>query len=280
VTAGLGPRSVATGGAYRAFETHEYVIAIAAAIVVQAGAIFALRASNLDQHAMLPDIDRGTAIPVKVVPVLDLDSPLLKLGGKRNTAKMPDRWVRQAPVQRVERKAFVSTKAGQTEDDIPPPEVKIADAGTEAPPPDADVALEVDTEVTEATDAGPANVDQEGSADGVAEGTETDPLKARAVDLYRARIAGWFQGRFRVTGSGLPKEELTKLRVSASVQLSNDRYVVGYSLSSSGNAVFDAAARATLEGAKGDQIPPPPANYPDTVQNQINLSLVCRDQCN
>ena len=40
------------------------------------------------------------------------------------------------------------------------------------------------------------------------EGTETDPLKARAVDLYRAKIAGWFSSRFRVTGSGLDKAEM------------------------------------------------------------------------
>ena len=78
-------------------------------------------------------------------------------------------------------------------------------------------------------------------------------------------------------GSGLPQEELVKFRVLASVQLSDDRRVVGYTITPSGNAAFDAAARSMLEGAKGDQIPPPPENYPDTVQRQISLTLVCRE---
>ena len=175
------------------FTPREYAIALGAALFVQIGAGVALHMAELDRPAEAPAIDRGTTIPVKVVPVLDLDSPLLKLGGKRNKAKLPDRWVRQTPKPRVEQQAFVSTKAGKTEADVPPPDVKIADAGTAPPPPDADVAKQVDTPITEPIDAGePANVDQVGVSDGVAEGTETDPLKGRAVDLYRARIAGWF----------------------------------------------------------------------------------------
>ncbi len=120
-------------------------------------------------------------------------------------------------------------------------------------------------------------MDTEGHADGVKEGTETDPLKARAVDLYRAKIAGWFSSRFRVSGSGLGKEELTKYRVSATVSLGADRTVSGYTLKPSGNAAFDAAARSALESAKGQQIPPPPENYPDVAQSQINVTFVCRE---
>ena len=32
----------------------------------------------------------------------------------------------------------------------------------------------------------------EGAADGVKEGTETDPLKAHAIDLYKAQLDRWF----------------------------------------------------------------------------------------
>jgi TonB C terminal len=248
----------------------------AATVILGAG--FALSATALDRPAAAPEIDRGRDVPVKIVPVLDLDAPLLKLGGKRDQTKLPDRWVKQAPKPRVEQKAFVSNQAGKTADDAPPPEVKVADAGTKPPPKDAEIAKQVDTPVAVLPDAGPpANVDQAGHADGVKEGTETDPLKARAVDLYRARIIGWFSGRFRVSGSGLPQAELGKYRVSASVQLSDDRRVVSYTITPSGNAAFDAAARATLEGVKGESIPPPPENYPDAVQRQINLTFVCRE---
>lgn len=265
-------------GALSDFQPFELAVAVFFASAVMVGSGFALSASALDRPAAVHEIDSGQARPVRVIPVLDLDAPLLKLGGKRDQSKLPDRWVKQAPKPRVEEKTFVSSQAGKTADDIPPPEVKIADAGTKPPPPDAEIAKQVDTPIANLPDAGPpSNVDQVGHADGVKEGTETDPLKARAVDLYRSRIIGWFSGRFRVSGSGLPQEELGKYRVGASVQLSTDRRVVSYTITPSGNAAFDAAARATLEGAKGQTIPPPPENYPDTIQSQINLTFVCRE---
>jgi hypothetical protein len=211
--------------------------------------------------------------------VLDLDAPLLKLGGKRDPTKLPDRWVRQKQKPRVEQKSFVSTNAGKTEHDIPPPDVHVADAGTPPPPPETEVAKQVDVPVPAVVDAGPpapANVDQAGHADGVKEGTETDPLKARAVDLYRAKIAAWFSSRFGVHGSGLSEVELVKTRVHAVVQIGSGNVVVGYTLAPSGNAAFDAAARAALDGAKGQSIPPPPENYPDVAQTQINITFVCR----
>jgi hypothetical protein len=269
---------VSPAGALSDFRPSELAVALFFAFAALTGAAFALSASALDRPAAVSEIDRGHAFPVKVVPVLDLDSPLLKLGGQRDRLKLPDRWVKQAPKPRVEQKSFVSAKAGKTEKDAPPRDVKMADAGTKPPPPDAEIAKQVDTPLTTVVDAGPpANVDQIGHADGVKEGTETDPLKGRAVDLYRSKIAAWFSGRFRVSGSGMPKEELLKHRVSASVTVAPDHTVTGYNLTPSGNAAFDAAARAALESAKGQQIPPPPENYPDVVQSQINVTFVCRE---
>jgi hypothetical protein len=64
--------------------------------------------------------------------------------------------------------------------------------------------------------------------------------------------------------------------VSATVQISADRIVKGYHLVPSGNSAFDAAARATLEGSMGQQLPPPPENYPEAVQNQISVTFVCK----
>jgi hypothetical protein len=259
------------------FRASDLGVSVIFGVAVLVGAGFALSASALERPAVVPEIDRGSALPVRVTPVLDLDAPLLKLGGKRDAAKLPDRWVRQTAKPRVEQRAFVSTKAGKTEQDAPAPEIKVASAATKPPPPDAEIAKQVDTPVAAVVDAGPAaNVAEQGHADGVKEGTETDPLKARAVDLYRSKIAAWFSSRFRVSGSGLAKEELLKYRVGASVQLGADHTVSGYSLVPSGNAAFDAAARAALEGAKGQAIPPPPENYPDVAQSQINVTFVCR----
>lgn len=260
------------------FRPRELCISVLVSAAVLFGAAVALERASLDKPALLPEIDKGAARPVRIVPVVDLDAPLLKLGGARDHTKLPDRWVKQAPKARVEQKAFVSSKAGKSAEDAPPPEMKKASPREEPPPEGAEIAKQVDAPIAPVVDAGaPANVDEKGHADGVKEGTETDPLKARAVDLYRAKIAGWFSGRFRVTGSGLAHDELLKYRVSATVEVGQDRSVTGYTFVPSGHPAFDAAARATLEGAKGHALPPPPESYPDVVQSRINVTFVCRE---
>lgn len=266
-----------TRAALADFTAGEIALSALTGLSVLVAAAGALDASALDQHADAPQIDRGVAVPVKIVPMLDPEAPLLKLGGQRDRARLPDRWLRQTPKPRVERQGFASPKAGKAAEDIPEP-VKMADAGAKPPPPHAELVKQADAPPAPLVDAGPpANVDEKGHADGVRGGTELDPLKARAVDLYRAKIAGWFSGRFRVSGSGLPKEELLKYRVSAVVNVGPDRAVTGYAMTPSGNAAFDAAARAALEGAKGQTLPPPPENYPDVVQSAINVTFVCRE---
>jgi hypothetical protein len=138
------------------------------------------------------------------------------------------------------------------------------------------VAKEVETPVEVPKDeTPPANVDTKGHEDGSKDGKEMDPLKARAVDLYREKIRGWFSRRFRVTGSGLTPEEIVKHRVSATVVLSNGRSVADFSIVSCGQAAFDNAARKALESAKGDELPPPPDNYPEIIQSQISLTFTC-----
>jgi len=260
------------------FRTSDVLVAATVALMVFAGAGVALSRPALERRADAAQIDRGAALPIRVTPVLDLDTPLLELGGQHQPGKLPDRRVKPAPRPRVEERAFVSTKAGKTEQDAPRPEVKMAAPETKPSPPDAELAKQVDTPLVATVHAGPpANVEQVGQADGVKEGTETDPLKARAVDLYRAKIAAWFSGKFRVSGSGLSKVELVKYRVSATVSIGADRTVSGYSLRPSGNAVFDGAAHAALEGARGQAIPPPPENYPDVSRSQINVTFVCRE---
>jgi hypothetical protein len=237
-----------------------------------------LKASAAQKPMTAPEIEKAAGAPVKVIPVLDMDVPLLKLGGTPDARKLPDRWVKKSAKARAEHKAQVSTAAAKTEDAIPPPDLPVAPKATPPPPPDAELTKQVDTPIVPtAAPAPPSNVPVAGHQDGSAEGTETDPLKARAVDLYRARIVAWFSGRFRVTGSGLPAEELLKYRVGATVEISADRTVAGYTLTPSGNATFDAAARAALDGARGQSLPPPPDNYPDIVQSRIHLTFVCKE---
>lgn len=264
----------AASGAWSGFLPREWAIAVVGALAVQVATVATFFVAQGRAQLVMPEVDKGLEVPVRVIPVLDLDAPLLKLGGKRDPARLPDRWVRQAPVQRVEQKAVATTKASKSAADIPEPDLKIASA---APPPSASVAKQVDLESPTADAKPEANVDQEGVADGVAEGTETDPLKGRAVDLYRARLASWFSSKFSVSGSGMSTEELTKYRVSVTVEISADRQVQGYSMSPSGNGIFDAAAKRTMESTKGLTLPPPPDNYPDIVQSKIQVTFVCKE---
>lgn len=260
----------------RNYSTAEIIFAIVVAANVQAGAVLLLRLSNLHKPAQVAEIDTGISIPVKVVPVLDLEAPSLKLGGKRDHAKLPDRWLRPKVKRRAKREAFVSTKADKVEEAIPPKEIALAKAETPPPPPDVEVAKDVETPVeVPKVETPPANVDIKGHEDGSKDGKEMDPLKARAVDLYREKIRGWFSRRFRVSGSGLSPEEIVKFRVPATVTLSNGRAVAGFSIVPCGQAAFDAAARKALESAKGEELPPPPENYPDIAQTQISLTFTC-----
>ncbi len=258
------------------FRLHELFIALAVVLVIEGGSALALRAAALHRQAETREIDPGIAVPIQVTPVLDVESPLLKLGGKKVRYKLPDRWVRQAPQKRVERRAFASTKADKSAEAAVPPEVKMADAGTDPPDPDAAVAKEVDQEITEETDAGPANVDEEGHADGVPEGTETDPLKARAANLYHSRILAFLTAPFRSRCSGLDPKDFEACQPSASVQLGADGTVVGYSFNPCGTASVDGAARAALGNIQGQSIPPPPENYPNLRPNSFHVTYVCR----
>jgi hypothetical protein len=252
-----------------AFTAAEWTLAIVFALLME-GAVLALLASSKND-AQIKHADEVTKkeIPIAVKPILD-ELPLLKLGGKKKLKpKLPDMWKKQAPVRRVEAKSAPSEKAEDKPEAIATS--KLAEKDAEAPPPDAEIAKEVDQELLDATaDAEPIE-EGEGAPDGVKEGTETDPLKARAVSLYLAKILGWFNARFRPPVGKIPCEELKKLSAGVIVNVGGDRTVSSYTLSRpSGNAVFDAQVRATMDGASGQQLPPPPPLYPDILGSAVS----------
>ncbi|MBX3183646.1 MAG: energy transducer TonB [Polyangiaceae bacterium] len=212
---------------------------------------------------------RAQEVPMEVTPVLD-ELPLLKLGGKKMRAKLPDMW--QVKPEAVKRFEAASAPSPQAKDDPKAiPETPVIEGDAAAPPPDAEVAKEVDEDIKQ-MDAGETpepQVEGEGSPDGVKEGTETDPLKARAVSLYRQRIAAWFSSRFREP-TDIPCEVLGGLRASVSASVGGDRSVTGFTITSpSGNASFDARVQQTMQGTIGQQLPPPPKNYPDILGGTV-----------
>lgn len=248
--------------AVRAFLPQELALALFLSALVEGGLVGLIvvagqnRAKVAAHEAPVPE-----EIPIAVKPVLD-DLPLLKLGSKKVKAKLPDMWTKQAPVQRFEETSAPSPKAAKTPTALPTTPLAKADAAP--PPPDAAIAKEVDQKLA---DAAPAkeepNLPTEGAADGVKNGTETDPLKARALDLYKAKIAGWFQVRFRPP-TDLPCDVVHGLSSAVQISVGPDRTITSYTVSRpSSNSEFDAKVKATLDGVVGQQLPPPPPLYPD-----------------
>jgi hypothetical protein len=119
-------------------------------------------------------------------------------------------------------------------------------------------------------DAAAATAEGEGSADGVKEGTETDPMKARWASEYQMKIQAWFSARFVPPGTGAPCDLLKKMTASVAVTVGRDRSVMAYVLTRpSGNATFDDRVRSSLDRMIGQQLPPPPPLYPDILGTTV-----------
>lgn len=254
----------------RAFSSTEIGFAIGGALLVQA-AFFTLLAIYGDSRgAVRKEIAKEPEeIPIAVTPMLD-ELPLLKLGTKNPVKpRLPQMWKKRAPrpVKRYEERSAPSEEAVDDPDEIP--ESDLADKEHEAPPEDAEIVKELEQELDDEEEPPEeSELTEEGAEDGSEEGTETDPLKARQVDMYRLKIAAWFSSRF--TPPSLPCDVLANLKTSAAVQVGSDRQITGFSISSpSGNAEFDSKVSATLRALQGSQLPPPPPLYPDILTSTV-----------
>jgi hypothetical protein len=251
-----------------AFSPQEVLLAglLAGAIEMGLFLLFIIAGENAMKLRAAPSVE-PPSVPMKVTPVLD-DAPLLKLGGKKVKAKLPEMWRKNPPVQRFQESSAPSPLAKKTPDAIPTSALAKPDA--EAPPPDAEVAKEVDQTLLDAGPDAESPVEGEGAADGVKEGTEADPLKARAVSQYQAKIRAWFNARF--SQPEIPCEELKQLSAGISASVSGERTVAGFSITRpSGNATFDARVQSTMQGTMGQELPPPPPLYPDILGSVIPL---------
>ena len=178
------------------FSPANVALALAAAVTVEAAFFLLLVFAGTSRANVKPAEERARMeVPIAVHPILD-DVPLLKLGGKKMRAKLPDMWKKNPPVQVFKESSAPSPHASNNPKTLPTS--PLAELDAQAPSPDAEVAKEVDQTLLDAgPDASNENAQEEGSAAGVKEGTETDPLKARAVSLYLMKILAWFNARFR-----------------------------------------------------------------------------------
>jgi hypothetical protein len=255
------------------YKGREIALAALLAFLVEAGmTLLWIYAGAGSAHVNAAPIEEPREIPISVKPVMD-DLPLLKLGGKK--AKLPDMWKKQAPVQRFEESSAPSAKAEKTPAALPTS--KLAPLDASAPPPDAEVAKQVDQTLTDAAPSAAPTVQGEGSPDGVKEGTETDPLKARAVSAYRAKLSAWFDARFQPPAAPAdPAEckELQKRSSSVTVSVGANRTVAGYAVGRpSGDSAFDERVRTMLDGTRGEELPPPPPLYPDILNESLSVRL-------
>ncbi len=218
-----------------------------------------------------PNIEKGTAIPMKVTPMIDMDSPLLKLGGGKKV-KLPTEWEVAPPVvKQREAAAVVSPNAKDDPNAIPDRDLPIYDGGT-APDPDAEAVR--DPEITDAGEPSDGNVNEGGgSAAGSPDGSATDPTKARAARFYHGRILAFLKAGFICPS--LP-EGAPKCSPSGSVTISGDLTVSGVSFSGCGVPEIDAAAQAAINAKKGQQIPPPPENHPELQPSSFSVTYVCK----
>lgn len=260
----------------RNFTQGELGFAVMIAVFIEAAFFAVLITAGANRGAVnAAATPAPSVIPIAVQPVLD-DAPLLKLGSKKMRPKLPDLWKKNPPIQRYEATSAPSPQADKNPSAIPSTPVATKDAGP-PPPPDAAVAKHVDQVLLDAGAApkSAAHPQGEGSEDGIKGGTETDPLKARAVGQYTQLIISWFNARFRQPD--IECETLKALKATVSATLGPDRTVTGFSvLRPSGNAQFDERVHSTMSSIVGQQIPPPPPLYPDIARLP---SVTFRGQC-
>jgi outer membrane biosynthesis protein TonB len=257
----------------RTFDAQEITIACAIAVLAQ---LFFVLAFSLPSPKLIEaEISNDNAQPIAVSI-----TPVLKLGSK-NPTKLPTQWTRRTPPPppKQEQAPLPSPQAAKTPDAIP--KTNVADA---APPqllPEAGPTGPTAGPVSPATSGSATTASSvQGSEQGAANGTETDPLKARAADMYRAQLASWFASRFQIRGK-VPFDTLKKLHAAAVVTVTGDRKVGSFSVvKPSGDATFDAEVQATLARIQsgGAELPAPPPMYPDMLGQSLPVGFQCTVQ--
>lgn len=267
-----------------AFSKGQIGAAIALASLTQAGlvvlAIVTRAAGGFTPHRE----PREMAIAINPM-VLDL--PLLKKGGKPRPNKLPDKWKPPEQIKRVAANkpppvapkplpVIAPKKEDKDEKEKEPPKPE------KPPEPDTPIARQVDETVKPVErEVEEPNLPEEGAVDGVEEGTEKDPLKARAVDLYRVKLTNWFKQGFSPPLDQIDCATLKDLRVAVHAQVAADGTVESYELVSSGNPVFDARVKQVMDFRVGQKVPPPPPNYPDILDAVVHPTFQGKNEkCN
>lgn len=196
-----------------------------------------------------------------------VQATLLKLGKPRDPKLLPDRLVPQA--RTAPQKQLVASREdpGQRRDAgaPPPPNTK-----------DSDLANLIAKSDPFAEDAGKARP-EEGHPGGIDGGTETDPNKVRAGDMYAAQL-GQFFGQHLSVPTVISIGEARRLCVLMQVNVGRNLtiwHVRREPVIASGNELFDDAARSMLLKLLDDKTPlPTPPNEVDEMYRGRTVQIV------
>jgi outer membrane biosynthesis protein TonB len=260
-----------SAGVRPGFDAQDITIACASALLAQLAfvAAFSMPSPKLVQA----DISNDNAQPIAVSI-----TPVLKLGTK-NPTKLPSHWQRKAPTAAKTpppaptQAALPSPQAEKTTEAIP--KTSVPDASAPPVPSEKPAALANPT-APETPDQPATAASTEGSEQGAASGTETDPLKARAVDMYKAQLGAWFVSHFQIRGK-IPFDKLKTLHALVSVTVTADRRVGSVTVvKASGDSTFDGEVQAALSRIQsGGELPAPPPMYPDMLDKPFAVKFDC-----
>jgi hypothetical protein len=228
-------------------------------------AIHALFAGPFVYRAIVPPPSLADEKPLVGKPVVA--ATLLKLGKPIDPKTLPDRIVPKA--RTAPQKDLTASKEEPG---------KKSDAG--APPPNAlpsDIANLINKSDPFAEDGGKSRP-EEGNAAGIDGGTETDPSKVRAGDMYAARLGIFLHDRWQYP-TVISQGEANRLCVVFQVNIS-PRMVVWHvrtePIRKSGNELFDDSARNMLMKLLEDHapLPDPPPDVAETYKGRtVNIAL-------
>ena len=227
------------------YESDELAMGVAVAL-----ALHALPIAAIVLHVMLP-APQSTEPEQPFVARPVVAATLLKLGKPIDPKKLPDRLVPQA--RTAPKKELVASREEPT---------KRSDAGP--PPPntqDSDLTKLITKSDPFAEDAGKSRPD-EGHAEGIEGGTETDPNKVHAGDMYAARLSAFFHERWQYP-TVISQGEANKLCVGFQMAIGRNMAIFHLQrdpVRKSGNDLFDDSARAMFQKLLDDntRLPDPP----------------------
>lgn len=236
--------------------------------VVVAAALHVLAIGPFIVKALLPVSTQEEEKPLVARPVVQ--ATLLKLGAPIDPKKLPDRVV---PQQRTAPKKQV---VASREDPGPK-----KDAGAPEPPPntkDDDLTNLINKNDVFAEKTNKARP-EEGHALGIDGGTETDPNKVKAGDMYAAALGQFIASRHQLP-TVISIGEARRLCAVFQVNINRNMiiwHVRSQPVTSSGNELFDDAARTTLMKLLDDKasLPQPPKEVDEQYRGRtVNLVIL------